>query len=49
MTYGEANFYYDYYYHVDIIMVAHPRLIRFAYDTGLGDNTHQGFGMLELY
>ena len=49
MTYGEASFYYDYYYHVDIIMVAHPSLIRFAYDTGLGDNNHQGFGMLELY
>lgn len=49
MTYGESSFYYNYYYNVDIIMIAHPRLIHFAYDVGLGDNNHKGFGMMELY
>lgn len=39
----------DYYYNIDIVMKGSPELIAFAYDVGLGNNNHHGFGMLDIY
>lgn len=44
----EDNF-RDFYYIFDCFIVGDDELIKFAYDAGLGDNTNNGFGMLDLY
>lgn len=37
------------FYMMDLFIQADSELISFAYDKGLGDDTHKGFGMLDLY
>ena len=39
----------DCYYMLDLNIVGDAKLISFAYDVGLGDNTNLGFGLLDLY
>lgn len=39
----------EYYYMLDLIIIADTEVISFAYDVGLGNNTHNGFGMLDVY
>ena len=39
----------DYYYMLELIIIADKEVISFAYDVGLGNNTYNGLGMLDLY
>ena len=39
----------NYFYFLDLLLVGDEELISFAYDGGLGNNTNNGFGMLDLY
>lgn len=45
----ESGEFEDYYYMLDLIIIADADVISFAYDVGLGNNTNNGFGMLDLY
>lgn len=38
-----------YYYILDLYITGDSELISFAYDNGLGDDTSNGFGMIDLY
>lgn len=49
VTSKKNDMFYDYYYHIDIVIKGSPELISFAYDVGLGNMNNKGFGMLDLY
>ena len=49
IDFNTASNFNDYYYMSDLYIIGDERLISFAYDVGLGNNTNKGFGMLDFY